>query len=83
MIKKSRKKKEYDEDMPIGELTQIPDFLPPPDQLVFPKETVKITLELNKSSVDFFKRQAKQHHTKYQRMIREVIDIYARQYKLK
>ena len=61
-------------DMPVGKLTQIKDFLPPPDQLVLPEETVKVTL--TKSSVDFFKNQAKRNGTKYQEMIREMVDRY-------
>ncbi len=71
------KKRKYEEFVPEGELIQVPDFLPPPDQLVFPDGTIKVTLSLTKDSVDFFKKQAKKHHTKYQKMIREVIDRYA------
>ncbi len=75
-----RRTKLIDDDMPYGKLTVIPDFLPPPSQLVFPKEVnVKVTLSLSKESVDFFKKQAKRHNTKYQQMIRSVVDIYARQ----
>ncbi|MFH1191227.1 MAG: CopG family transcriptional regulator [Candidatus Omnitrophota bacterium] len=56
------------------------DFLPPPEKLIFPEETVKITLILKKSSVDFFKKKASQQHTKYQKMIREVVDRYTKHY---
>ncbi len=63
-------------DFPVNELTQIKDFLPPPDQLVMPNETVKVTLSLSKSSIDFFKRQAKKNNTKYQKMIRALVDKY-------
>ena len=55
----------------------IEDFLPPPDQLVRKEETVKVTLQLSKQSVDFFKRHARRSHTPYQRMIRRVLDLYA------
>ncbi len=72
-------KKKYEEFEPGADLIQIPDFLPPPSQLIHPKQsTVKITLELTKDSVDFFKREAKKNKAKYQTMIRQVIDIYAR-----
>lgn len=71
-------KKKYDPDMPIGNLTRVKDFLPPPHQLIFPKDTVKVTISLSKPSLDFFKKQAHKHHTNYQRMIRELIDGYAR-----
>lgn len=64
-------------DMPVGKLKEVADFLPPPGELVLPEETVKVTLSLTKSSLDFFRREAKRHHTKYQRMIREVVDRYA------
>ena len=73
-------KKMVDPDMPVGKLTQIKDFLPPPDQLVLPEETVKVTLTLTKSSVDFFKNQAKRNGTKYQKMIRELVDRYTSKY---
>ena len=58
----------------------VGDFLPPPDQLVMPEETVKVTLSLTKSSLEFFKREARRHKKKYQRMIRELVDRYAKQY---
>ena len=62
---------------PIGELKIIKDCLPSPDQLVLKEENVKITISLKKSSVTFFKEQAKKHKTSYQKMIREVVDWYA------
>jgi predicted DNA binding CopG/RHH family protein len=62
---------------PIGELRIVKDFLPSPDQLVLKEENVKITISLKKSSVAFFKEQAKKHKTSYQKMIREVVDWYA------
>jgi len=74
------KKKISDKNMPIGKLTRIKDFLPPPEKLAIPEETIKVTLSLKKSSVDFFKYEAKTHHTKYQKMIRELVDKYAIKY---
>ena len=73
-------KKKRDSDFPIGKLTRVKDFLPPPDKLVMPEETVKVTLFLSRPSVDFFKHQAARHHAKYQRMIRELVDRYVKQY---
>jgi predicted DNA binding CopG/RHH family protein len=67
-------------EMPAGKLIRVRDFLPPPNQLVLRAETAKVTIALEKSSVDFFKRQAKKNHTKYQRMIRELLDRYASHY---
>ena len=67
-------------DKPVGSLKQVKDFLPPPEDLVIPTETIKVTLSLTKSSVDFFKRQAKKNNTQYQKMIRELIDRYSSQF---
>ena len=74
------KTKKIDKDMPIGTLTQIKDFLPSPEKLAMPQETVKVTIMLNKSSVDFFKNQANKHRAKYQKMIRNLIDQYVMRY---
>ena len=65
---------------PIGGLKTIPDFLPSPSELVLPQETVKVTLSLTKSSLEFFKREANRYHIKYQKMIRELVDRYADKY---
>lgn len=67
-------------DQPIGSLREVPDFLPPPERLVAPERTVKITLSLDQDSLKFFKKRAARLGTKYQRMIREVIKGYASHY---
>lgn len=67
-----------DEPMKIGKMLE--DFLPPPDQLVKRNDTVKITLELTRESLDFFKLQAKKSHVPYQRMLRGLIDNCAKAY---
>lgn len=58
----------------------IMDFLPPPKELAFREEGVKVTIALSKKSVDFFKSEASKHHTQYQRMIRKLIDTYVETY---
>jgi hypothetical protein len=63
-------------DEPLGDLRIVPDFLPSPKELAFREESVKVTLVLNKRSVDFFKSQAAEYKTGYQRMIRRLIDAY-------
>ncbi len=65
---------------PMGNMRVVKDFLPPPDQLVLKEENVKVTISLKKSSVGFFKNEAKKHNTSYQKMIRQVIDWYATHY---
>ncbi|MDE3256969.1 MAG: BrnA antitoxin family protein [Gemmatimonadota bacterium] len=64
----------------IEQAEVIQDFLPPPDRLVLREETVRVTLNLNKRSVDFFKSSARQNGVPYQSMIRKVLDIYAERY---
>jgi hypothetical protein len=67
-------------DEPMGRLRVIRDFLPPPGQLVAKENKVKITISLSKSSIDFFKKEAKRNRTSYQKMIRRVVDSYASYY---
>jgi hypothetical protein len=62
-------------------LKVVPDFLPPPERLVLKDEGVKVTLTLSKPTVDFFKRRARRQRGRYQRMIRNVLDLYASHYR--
>jgi predicted DNA binding CopG/RHH family protein len=73
-------KTKYTEE-PIGHLRVVKDFLPPPDKLVLKEDNVKVTISLKKSSINFFKEEARTQKTSYQRMIREVVDWYASHYK--
>lgn len=73
------KKKYIDYDMPIGKVTRVVDTLPSPAELAKSMQLVRVTIVLSKPSVDFFKRTANRHHTKYQRMMRQVLDRYAAQ----
>ena len=68
-------------DQPIGPLKVVPDFLPPPEELAFREDTVKVTITLSKESVEFFKEEAKKHHTPYQKMIRRLLDAYTHAHK--
>ena len=65
---------------PIGNIKVLNDFLPSPEELAFKEEQIKVTIGLSKSSVDFFKKQARNHHTQYQKMIRRLLDIYVAQH---
>ncbi len=67
-------------DEPLGDLQVVDDLLPPPEDLVFKEENIKVTMSLSKSSVEFFKREAKKHRTQYQKMIRRLLDLYAAQH---
>lgn len=63
-------------DGPIDEIEVVDDFLPSPEELAFKEDTVKVTIALSKSSVEFFKEKADEHHTAYQKMIRRLLDSY-------
>ena len=65
------KKKTVYTDEPL-EMEVIEDFLPPPEKLVRKAPSVKVTISLSETSVDFFKRQARKNNTQYQKMIRRV-----------
>ena len=59
---------------PLGNLKIIPDFLPPPEDLIFKDERVKVTIALRKQLRIFQRSRAE---TQYQRMIRRLLDAYA------
>lgn len=61
---------------PIGKIRVVKDFLPPPEDLVFREDNVKVTLSLSRESVEFFKKQAAKNRTQYQKMIRRLLDLY-------
>lgn len=67
-------------DQPIGKLKIVDDFLPPPEKLVAAEEMVKVTLAVDRFSLEFFKQMAGKVGAKYQKMMREVLRGYARRY---
>ena len=69
-----RKTKRADEPV---ELERIKDIQPPPEDLVLREDTVKVTLSLDRSTVEFFKAQARRRRAPYQRMIRRLLGLYA------
>ena len=81
MKKKTRSKVKYTDDK--GEMDgkwrsvrrgELPDLDALLDNL--PKKT-KVTLELDNSALEFFKREARKRNTSYQRMIRNLVRSYA------
>ncbi|MEO7742006.1 MAG: hypothetical protein ABIR98_03625 [Usitatibacter sp.] len=63
-----------DEPMQVGRVLR--DFLPPPGELVFKEDSVKVTISLSATSIRFFKAEATKVGVQYQRMIRRVLDAY-------
>lgn len=74
------KKKINYSDAKIGEVKIIKDFLPKPEELVLKEDTVKVTLNLSKSSIEFFKGIARKHGSQYQKVIRNLLDNYTSHY---
>jgi predicted DNA binding CopG/RHH family protein len=68
-------KQKYSDGL-IEEVEIVDDFLPSPEELAFKEDTVKVTIALSKSSIEFFKEKADEHHTAYQKMIRRLLDSY-------
>ncbi|MDQ3019479.1 MAG: CopG family transcriptional regulator [Bacteroidota bacterium] len=60
----------------IGKIEVVRDFLPQPDELVLKENNIKVTLNLSKSSIDFFKQVAKKNRSQYQKVIRNLLDQY-------
>lgn len=57
--------------------TAMDDFLPSPSELVRKTEKEKITIAIDKHSLELFKQYAKKHNAKYQTMINGVLGSYA------
>ncbi|WP_413561362.1 CopG family transcriptional regulator [Bdellovibrio sp. HCB209] len=78
-----RKNKAYSRseyEAPVGKVTQVDDFLPSPDVLFAVDDKVKITIEIEGETLDFFKNEAQKKGSKYQRLIRQVLKQYAKKY---
>lgn len=77
-----KKNKTYSEGE-IGEVEAVRDFLPRPEDLVLKDDTVKVTINLSRSSLEFFKKIAKKNGSKYQKVIRNLLDSYSGHYREK
>ncbi len=65
-------------DFELGE--RIVDFLPKPEQLIRRQDMQRVTMEIPKSTLSFFKNYAKVSGGSYQSMIRELLTQYAQNY---
>ena len=74
-----KKKIKYSNEK-IGKVKIVKDFLPEPKDLVLKEDTVKVTLNLSRSSVEFFKGVAEKHGSQYQKVIRNLLDRYSSHY---
>jgi hypothetical protein len=68
-------------DEPLGDVRIVPDFLPPPHELVSRNAQTKVTLALSTESVAYFKELAQKHDLQYQKLIRQLLDAYVARHK--
>ncbi|AEK74767.1 hypothetical protein RHHCN13_03900 [Rickettsia conorii subsp. heilongjiangensis] len=68
-------------DGEIGAVKIVKDFLAHPRELLLKDDSVKVTISLNKESVEFFKLEAATAHVPYQKMMRILLDKYTKHYK--
>jgi len=71
-----KKRTQYTDGL-VGDYEIVDDFLPPPELLIRKQEHIRVTINLNKSSVGYFKKIARTGHTRYQKIIRNLLDHYA------
>jgi uncharacterized protein (DUF4415 family) len=65
-----------DVEAALGRAVRIIDFLPSPAELAGKPEKQKVTIMLDKASVEFFKREADKNGVKYQTMINNLLGSY-------
>jgi len=77
---KDRIKKPLYTNEQIGKINIVKDFLPAPEELVLKDTNIKVTLNLSKTSVDFFKALAEKNKSQYQKVIRNLLDRYTQNF---
>ena len=60
----------------------IEDFLPSPEEFIRRAKKEKITIAIDKHSLELYKAYAKEHDSKYQNLINDVVSSYADKYLL-
>jgi len=60
----------------------IEDFLPSPEEFILRAKKEKITIALDKHSLELYKAYAKKHDAKYQTLINDVVSSYAEKHLL-
>lgn len=60
--------------------TVVDNLLPSPEELVRKTEKEKITIAVDKRSLELYKKYAKRHNAKYQPMMDGVLSAYAEKY---
>lgn len=61
----------------LSDASPMEDFLPSPDELVLKSEKERITIAIDRHSLELFRSYAKEHNAKYQTIINGVLGSYA------
>lgn len=69
-----------DIDQALDNAVIIDDLLPSPSELIHRTEKEKITIAIDKHSLELFKQYARKHNAKYQTMINGVLGSYAEKF---
>lgn len=76
IIKGARTNRDW-QHIPVEKVSRTVKGMPYPIGLVPSEKKVLVTIYLNQSTIRFFKKEADKYNTKYQRMMRAVLDLYA------
>ena len=64
------------QNIPVGKIDRTIKDMPYPIGLVPVEKKVRVSIYFNQSTVRYFRKEADRHHTKYQRMMRAVLERY-------
>ena len=76
IIKETRRTRDW-QNIPVEKISRAVKRMPHPIGLVPSEKKGLVTIYLNKATVSYFKKEANKYSTKYQRMMRAVLDRYA------
>ena len=65
-----------DIELPLKDAVTVNNFLPSPTEFVRKSEKEKVTIAIDKQSLELYKKFAKKHNTKYKSMMCSVLSAY-------
>ena len=66
------------QNIPVQKINKAVKHMPRPGELDPQEKKVLVNFYVNQSTVRFFKKEANLHGSKYQRMMRAVLELYKR-----
>ena len=71
----SRRTRDW-QNIPLGKIDRVVHGMPPPPGLDPQEKKVLISFYLNESTIRFYKKEANRYGTKYQRLLRAILERY-------